>query len=211
MNKSNSPAAMARGTDATKIVDQAKSAVTHVAGDVADRALGKVNEQFESQSEKAVATMSNVASAIRETGAKLKGVGPLADVAGQAADGVDKVAQFFEGKQVGDVFRDVERFARREPAIFIGAAFAVGLIGGRFLKSSTRSHEADAIGVAGAPTQRMPQPQGSGHQGYGQGPRAAIRPLPQRYSAEPSQKASDSAPSSSPLANGVGRGSMGGA
>jgi len=65
--------------------------------------------------------------AIRETGAKLKGVGPLADVAGQAADGVDKVAQFFEGKQVGDVFRDVERFARREPAIFIGAAIGLSL------------------------------------------------------------------------------------
>jgi hypothetical protein len=216
MNKSstNSPATTTQGTDTTKIVDQAKSAVTHVAGDVADRALGKVNEQFESQSEKAVETMTNVATAIRETGAKLKGVGPLADVAGQAADGVDKVAQFFEGKQVGDVFRDVERFARREPAIFIGAAFAVGLIGGRFLKSSarTRDDDGEAIGVAGAPTQRMPQaPARRQQQAYGQGPRAAIRPLPKRYSAEPSHKASEPSPtsSSSPLANGVGGGSLG--
>lgn len=227
MNKTStsSPATTAPGTDTTKIVDQAKSAVTHVAGDVKDRALDKVNQQFESQSEKAVETMTNVASAIRETGAKLKGVGPLADVAGQAADGVDKVAQFFEGKQVGDVFRDVERFARREPAIFIGAAFAVGLIGGRFLKSSTRSNQPEGgneTGVAGPTTQR----QGAGQQAYGQygqGPRAAVRPLPKRYSAEPSQKSSDPAkpatssssppspPSPSPLSNGVGRGSLGSA
>ena len=161
------------------------------------------------------------ASAIRETGKQLKGVGPLADVAGQAADGVDKVAQFFEGKQVGDVFRDVERFARREPAIFIGAAFAVGLIGGRFLKTSARSRDEHDIDIAGVPTQRMSQPPAYGRQqGFGQGPRAAIRPVPKRYSAEPSHKASESSSSpsasssssSSQLGNGVssGGGSLGG-
>lgn len=208
MNKVNtpSPAAAAQGPDMIKIVDQAKSAVTHVAGDVADRALAKVNEQFDSKSDKAVETMETVASAIRETGAKLKGVGPLADVAEQAADGVDKVAQFFDGKHVGDVFRDVERFARREPAIFIGAALAVGLIGGRFLKSSVRSQDqGDASGMASAQTQRNPQQPGS----YASGPRAAIRPLPKRYSAEPSTKPSEPS-ASSPDSNGFGRGSLGG-
>jgi hypothetical protein len=119
-----------------KIVDQAKQAVTHVASNVASQAKEQVNAQFDTRKDKAVETIGNVATAIRETGDKLKGVGPLGDVAGRAADGMEKVADFFEGKQVGDVVRDVERFARREPALFIGAAFALGLIGGRFLKSS---------------------------------------------------------------------------
>ena len=71
------------------------------------------------------------------------GAGPgFGDVAGRAADGIEKVAEFFEDKQIGDVVRDVERFARKEPALFVGAAFALGLIGGRFLKSSAPRRDA---------------------------------------------------------------------
>jgi len=45
-------------------------------------------------------------------------------------------------------------FARREPALCIGAAFALGLLGGRFLRSSAhRSRSADlAGGTAGGPS-----------------------------------------------------------
>ena len=118
------------------LVDQAKHAVTHVAGNVAGNAREQVNHEFDARKDKAVETMGTVANAIRDTSDKLKGVGPLGDVAGRAADGIESVANFFEGKQITDVVRDVERFARREPAIFLGAAFALGLIGGRFLKSS---------------------------------------------------------------------------
>ena len=134
MNKSSmqNPSSIEDG----KIVDQAKQAITHVASDVASQAKEQVNAQFDTRKDKAVETIGNVATAIRETGDKLKGVGPLGDVAGRAADGMEKVADFFDGKQIGDVVRDVERFARREPALFLGAAFALGLIGGRFLKSS---------------------------------------------------------------------------
>ncbi len=133
-----------------KIVDQAKQAVTHVASNVASQAKEQVNAQFDTRKDKAVETIGNVATAIRETGDKLKGVGPLGDVAGRAADGMEKVADFFEGKQIGDVVRDVERFARREPALFLGAAFALGLIGGRFLKSS--SHRSSGSSNMGSST-----------------------------------------------------------
>ena len=125
-----------------KIVDQAKHAVTHVAS----QAKEQVNAQFDTRKDKAVETIGNVATAIRETSDKLKGVGPLGDVAGRAADGIESVAEFFEGKQIGDIVRDVEKFARREPALFVGAAFALGLIGGRFLKSSSRGSAASGAG-----------------------------------------------------------------
>lgn len=131
-----------------KIVDQAKQAVTHVASSVANQAREQVSTQFDARKDKAVETMGNVASAIRDTSDKLKGVGPLGDVAGRAADGIEKVADFFEDKQIGDVVRDVESFARREPALFIGAAFALGVIGGRFLKSSAHRDAGTASGAA---------------------------------------------------------------
>jgi hypothetical protein len=129
-----------------KIVDQAKQAVTHVASNVATQAREQVSTQFDARKDKALETMTSVASAMRETSDKLKGVGPLGDAAGRAADGIEKVADFFEGKQIGDVVRDVESFAKREPALFIGAALAIGVIGGRFLKSSGHRQSDEAQG-----------------------------------------------------------------
>jgi hypothetical protein len=146
MNKSSFEKPSPATTQGAKIVDQAKQAITHVASDVAGQAREQVNTRFDSRKDKAVETIDTVASAIRETSDKLKGVGPLGDVAGRAADSIEKVADFFEDKQIGDVVRDVEKFARREPALFIGAAFALGLIGGRYLKSSAPRGGAGAGG-----------------------------------------------------------------
>lgn len=144
MNKStmNNPSAMEQDGKKDAIVDQAKQAVSHVASQAKEQVSSQLSTQFDTRKDKAVETMGNVADAIRGTSEKLKGVGPLGDVAGRAADGIESVADFFEGKQIGDLVKDVNRFARREPALFIGAAFAIGLIGGRFLKSSVRKNEA---------------------------------------------------------------------
>jgi hypothetical protein len=120
-----------------KIVEQARQAVSHVAR----KAGEQVKSELDARKGKAVEAMGSVAVAMRETSDKLKGVGPLGDVAGRAAEGIEKAADFFEGKQIGDVVREVESFARREPAIFLGAALAIGVIGGRFLKSSGRRED----------------------------------------------------------------------
>lgn len=141
MNKStmNNPTSNDQDGKKDAIVDQAKQAVSHVASQAKEQVSSQISTQFDGRKDKAVETMGNVADAIRGTSEKLKGVGPLGDVAGRAADGIESVAEFFEGKQIGDIVKDVNRFARREPALFIGAAFAIGLIGGRFLKSSARA------------------------------------------------------------------------
>jgi hypothetical protein len=39
-------------------------------------------------------------------------------------------------KDVRELMSDVERFAQRQPTLFLGGAFALGLLGARFLKSS---------------------------------------------------------------------------
>jgi hypothetical protein len=49
---------------------------------------------------------------------------------------VEGVSSYLHAKQFGDVVGDLESFARREPILFAGSAFVVGLLGGRFLKSS---------------------------------------------------------------------------
>lgn len=116
------------------LVEQARTAAGHVAGQARDQ----VEQQLDARKDQAVEAIGTVADAIRGTSDKLKGVGPLGDVAGRAADRIEGLGKFFEGKDLGEIVDEANRFARREPALFLGAAFALGLIGGRFLKSSPR-------------------------------------------------------------------------
>jgi hypothetical protein len=116
------------------ILDEAKDAMSHVA----DQARDQVSTRIGSQKDKAADTIGSIAAAIRQTGDKLRDSGPLPDIADRAADGVERVANYFQTRNVGEIVREVERFARREPAIFLGTAFTLGLLGGRFLKSSSR-------------------------------------------------------------------------
>jgi hypothetical protein len=53
-----------------------------------------------------------------------------------AADQVDRLSHYLRSTDLRQMAEGVERFARRQPAIFIGGAFALGLLGARFLKSS---------------------------------------------------------------------------
>ena len=53
-----------------------------------------------------------------------------------AADKIENVASYFETKSVREMARDLEGYARRNPALFIGAAFGLGLLAARFLKST---------------------------------------------------------------------------
>lgn len=114
------------------IVDQAKQAVENVAG----QAREQVTTQVAAQKDKAAGAIGGVADALRQTSGSMKQSGPLPAIADQAADTVDRIAEYLQSRNLGDLIGEVERFARREPAIFLGSAFAMGLLGGRFLKSS---------------------------------------------------------------------------
>jgi hypothetical protein len=49
-------------------------------------------------------------------------------------------------KDVNEMLRDVQQFARRQPALFIGGSFAAGLLAARFLRSSHGQDEYAAPG-----------------------------------------------------------------
>jgi hypothetical protein len=52
------------------------------------------------------------------------------------ADQIDTWSRRIREKNLDELVTDVQRLARRQPAVFIGSAFAVGLLAARFLKSS---------------------------------------------------------------------------
>jgi hypothetical protein len=54
----------------------------------------------------------------------------------RASRSVENVAGYVQSTTPQDLVRDVERLARRQPALFFGSALLLGLGAGRFLKSS---------------------------------------------------------------------------
>lgn len=132
----------AAGT-AKGIVSQVKES----GGKVASQALGQVKEKATTKIEDQKATLAqglgSVADTIRQVGGSLRDTAGESDVASTAAKYGDSLAgqveqfsNYLEKHNVSDLLREVERFARRNPAYFIGGAFALGLLGARFLKSS---------------------------------------------------------------------------
>ncbi len=115
----------------------------NLAGSVAEEAKHVVENQLASQKGRVVDGLGGVAQALRQvSGAAQKPEHELSPAMlpyiEKAADQVDKVSAYFDKKSLGEVARDVEDFARREPAMFLGGEFVLGLLGGRFLKASPR-------------------------------------------------------------------------
>jgi len=113
---------------------QAKEAVGQVAG----QAKEQVTSRLSSQKNQAAQSLGGVAHALRLTGQQLReqdqaGVTTYID---QVASQVEQFSNYIEQHDVGELVGGVERFARRQPALFLGGAFVLGLLGARFLKSS---------------------------------------------------------------------------
>jgi hypothetical protein len=54
----------------------------------------------------------------------------------RAADQVERFSRFLSARSADGLVRDVEDFARRNPAVFMGGCFVLGLAAARFFKAS---------------------------------------------------------------------------
>jgi len=117
------------GRSASDLGQQAKE----TAGRIAD-------QQISEKKESATGVLEQVAGALQMTGAHLRDSQQekIARFAQQASDQVRQLSESIRGAQPRDVLRRVEDLARQEPALFLGGAFVLGLVGARFLKSSER-------------------------------------------------------------------------
>jgi hypothetical protein len=55
------------------------------------------------------------------------------------AEPVERVSRYLEQHDTRELASDLEDFARRNQAVFLGGAFALGMMGARFLKASSDS------------------------------------------------------------------------
>jgi ElaB/YqjD/DUF883 family membrane-anchored ribosome-binding protein len=120
-----------------QVVDQAKSTLRE-ARDRAGSSLADGRRQAAEQ-------IGNIAGAFHRTGDQLRNESQerIAGLADSFASQVEQVAQYLREADLRTVGRDVERLARERPAVVFGAAFAVGLLAARFLKSGSSVESAD--------------------------------------------------------------------
>lgn len=135
--------------------------------DVMSRAGGRAKSQIENQKSRAADSLSAVANALRDSGEQLRqrDEAAIAPVMDRVADGVDRLSGFLNSKNVDEMMRDVQSFARRRPEIFLGAFFTLGLVASRFLKSGQREEGIDRHGysyVHGTEGARMPDASSAG-------------------------------------------------
>jgi hypothetical protein len=105
----------------------------------------KATEQLSTQKDKATDGLGSVAQAVRQSTQQLRDQqhDTLAGYVEQAADQIDRLSKTLRNKDVGELFEDAQRLARRNPSLFIGSAFVLGVVGARFLKSSSRPDSDD--------------------------------------------------------------------
>ncbi len=115
-----------------QVVGQARSTFQQ-ARDKAGASLGESKGQFADQ-------FGTIAEALRRTTEHLRSEDQqrIAGLTETVARQVDQVADYLRNKDARAIRNDLESLARRQPAIMIGGALVLGLIGARFLKSSQR-------------------------------------------------------------------------
>jgi hypothetical protein len=105
--------------------------------ELADLAKERAAGFAEEQRALAAKQVGAVAGAVEKTAEELAGSSPdLAQYARSAATKARDLASALENRSVRDLIGTAESYARREPAIFFGAAVAAGFALARFLKSS---------------------------------------------------------------------------
>jgi hypothetical protein len=114
--------------------------VKHIAGDVAGEAKKAAESKIGAGKDFAAEQLGAVAYALRHAGEQLRSEeSGITEYVEKAASSVDSVSHYLQTRTLSQLIGDVEGYARREPAVFLGGAFFAGLLGGRFLKSATPS------------------------------------------------------------------------
>ncbi len=111
------------------------------AGQLAGKAKQKTKSQVAAQKQRASDKLGHMAKALRQTGDNLRNEqqGKMAEYADSAAEQVERFSGYLTNRSPEELMHETERFARRDPALFLGGAFALGILGARFLKSSSPS------------------------------------------------------------------------
>jgi hypothetical protein len=116
--------------------ETAKSAVREVSSAAREVARERAQGLFETNKAAACAGIHAFANALRAASYDMD-QGGLAQAAWRAAEKVEDFSRSLESRDVDAMIDAAQDYARRQPALFLGGAFAAGFALARFLKASS--------------------------------------------------------------------------
>jgi len=140
---------------AGQVVDKVQEAASRMVGGeqqgapVMDQAAEQVTSRLDMGKDYVAESVTGVAQALRQTGQHLRedGAQPaLATYADRGAEQVERFGGYLRQRDTGQIVTDLEGFARRQPMVFAGGAFALGMLAVRFLRSGGQPPQPSASG-----------------------------------------------------------------
>jgi hypothetical protein len=126
------------------------------AGRLAERAANTGLRQADRGREKTAEGLHKLAGEMRTISTDMESQQPaIATVAEAAADQTERIATYLRDTDVRQIINNVEDVARRQPLLFVGGAFVLGLAAARFLKAAGGGREtirSYRVGTSGYPT-----------------------------------------------------------
>ena len=111
----------------------AKEQAKRAAAQVGDQAKQTVDSRMSDVAQE----IGSVADAVRQTSSEIGGENQtLSKYGDRLAEQLEGISSYLNEKGVEDVLNDLQDFARRKPVVFLGGAFMLGIMAGRFVRSS---------------------------------------------------------------------------
>ncbi len=153
---------------------------------------------LERQKHNLAETLHHVCEALRAASGKLKEENNegVAEYTEALSERLDEAADYVDEVPVEDMLSNIERFARRQPHIFLGGMFLVGMAAARFLKAANPSDESGKSGdfESSSSPSRIDNPSRGSSSQYGQ-PSNPQRGVPTVVSPGTAATSSSSKPS----------------
>lgn len=147
----------AGSSSATDTMKDAVKTVRSQAADVADNVKSDIKGRADSAKSTVADEVADVANALRAAADKTRDGSPQERTMGQIAESLADASEAIRGKDFSEMVSGVNDFARRNPAIFLGAAALIGFTAARFGKASTQSANASVRPPAASGTPAAPR------------------------------------------------------
>lgn len=125
------------GTGSQDPLAEAGEEAGQTAGMLAERATSIGFEQADKGRQQAADGLEHLSDSIRRVSLDMEGEQPaIANVASTAAEQAERVAEYLRNTDARQLLSTLEDVARRQPLIFLGGAFALGMAASRFIKAA---------------------------------------------------------------------------
>lgn len=136
------PGTVPYGQPSGGAIEQAKEKAHQLAGDVRQQATERLGSGLDRGKARAADTLGGVAQTLLQSSHQLREQQPqLGEYAERAAHEMQRFSDYLQRADVEEIVDRVEQVARRQPALFLGGMFALGVLGARFLRSSQRARQ----------------------------------------------------------------------